>query len=351
MKHSHRCLVLVFWFGVFGLVAGCVTYGSVSSKSFVIADEVNPPRFVASEIAPYLPRIYEELAARGLRVEPTTDSRAASLQVSFNPNPFHTVITITLLHDDVPIATASASNNGWGTLAARQAALGNLAESAAHSFGKQLHTAHLTIVKSETPNSVVNSCFDAISTDPDLQILKDKVGLSSVAEQTFAMLTNNAKPTEAERVAILAWGKRRDECIRRYRVALDRQKVPLAITNVINAAANLTQFLVADLYNGKITYAELARRRQELTNVANDSLAKIQVELQKQTAEARAAASQLALQAQQNMLLARQATNQTLMIQQQQQMITKQSLQHTAPSRTVTTNCRWIGDSMWCDSN
>lgn len=151
------------------------------------------------------------------------------------------------------------------------------------------------------------NCFDGLAEDPALGAIADKVALSDAQNPSFAMLVDNAAPTEREKAAILAWGKQRDVCIGANAAAMTRQMTPETIQTVIAAASAAQQLLIVDLYEGRLTFAAFSKRRQDLAIITNDATATIQMELRKQTAEARARAGLLALQAQQAMLLAQQA--------------------------------------------
>lgn len=221
-------------------------------------------------------------------------------------------------------------------------------------------------VVQETRNAKARAqnCFEALSADGDLTLIKDKVSLVGAGEQTFSMLVDNSKPTTEEQKALLIWGNKRDVCFKEVRKALDAQGTAPAIKNVLTSGSHTAQMLLIDLYNGKLTYAEFANRRQDLTQVINEAIANIQSELQKQSAEAKARADQLALQAQQNMISAYQATNQVRQTQQminqqqqqgqqtqqminQQQQIINQQRMPINQSRTPIT-CQSIGNTMTC---
>jgi Skp family chaperone for outer membrane proteins len=221
-------------------------------------------------------------------------------------------------------------------------------------------------VVQETRNAKARAqnCFEALSDDGDLTLIKDKVSLVGAGEQTFSMLVDNSKPTTEEQKALLIWGNKRDVCFKEVRKALDAQGTAPAIKNVLTSGSHTAQMLLIDLYNGKLTYAEFANRRQDLTQVINEAIANIQSELQKQSAEAKARADQLALQAQQNMISAYQATNQVRQTQQminqqqqqgqqtqqminQQQQIINQQRMPINQSRTPIT-CQSIGNTMTC---
>ncbi len=56
------------------------------------------------------------------------------------------------------------------------------------------------------------ACVNALSVDPELARLKEKVGLSGVAEQTFEMKTNKAYPTAVDKKVITLWVEKVHVC-------------------------------------------------------------------------------------------------------------------------------------------
>ena len=143
-------------------------------------------------------------------------------------------------------------------------------------------------------------CFKNLPSDPELAGLKDKVALGSANDQTFTMLSDNSKPTAKEKELLKIWGSKRDTCIRLDREEMQEARTPLPLSNLRKLLLTAGQMLVADLMNGNLTYSGYAVKRQELATFDNDTAAKIQAELRKETQESKHKADQIAIEAQRN---------------------------------------------------
>jgi len=211
------------------------------------------------------------------------------------------------------------------------------------------------IEESATAAAKVRACFDDLAASDALAPIRHKVALGSVQDQTFAMLTDSTKPSADEKRAILAWGNGRDRCMVLQRNENQTQGVPVQVRATLDSVATNQQNLLAQLYLGNITYADFAAKRQAVANTANEAIAGIQAELQKQDAAAMDRARQLAAQADQNMILAIGSISQTMAMQQQnnilQQQVTQQSIQNSwsAPTQRLHTTCNFIGSTMFCN--
>lgn len=203
--------------------------------------------------------------------------------------------------------------------------------------------------------SKVNACFSEIVNDPVFSPISNKVALGSTTDQTFAMLTNNSKPSAKDRPMIHLWGQRREECMKLQAKANETQRVPPQIRSLLNSYSTNLQTLIAQLYLGNLTYADFAGKRQAMTNTTNEAVVNVQAVLARQDAEAQSRAEQLSMQATQNMIMALSAVNQGIqqqqtnnLIRQQNTLIQQQTIQSNNPVRLNTT-CQFIGRTMFCN--
>ena len=189
------------------------------------------------------------------------------------------------------------------------------------------------------------ACFANLASDPELNVIKNKVALSGVSDQTFSMLSDNAKPTTTEKSALQIWGGKRDVCMKKH-VAYERAKgTPLEVINLFESADTSGQVQIAELLNGQITYSSYAIKRRELSTLTTDTFVKIKAELRKETAESRFKASQLAIEAQKNTLLQEKISSDREM---QEKQIRQQNV--TPPSAQRNTNCNVNGNQINCSS-
>lgn len=200
----------------------------------------------------------------------------------------------------------------------------------------------------------VKSCYEALSSDQSLAPLASKVALTSASEQNFSMLTNAAKPTKAEQALILIWGTKQEDCMKLQKKANELQRIPPQVRTLLDSYSTTQQSLIAQLYLGKLSYAEFASKRQTIANTTNEAIVGVQGALAKQEADAQARADQIALQANQNMIMALQGATQVIQQQQtnsllqQQNNILQQQNNYVAPRRTSTT-CNFVGNTMFCN--
>jgi len=136
---------------------------------------------------------------------------------------------------------------------------------------------------------------ESLMADPALNPIRDKVALFNTEQQTFAMRTNTDYVSSEEKSAIALWAQKRDQCqlIERPMWA----KAPPQIAAVANAARQLTDSMIAELYLGRITYGELANRRVKNAAEVRTTLANIQQALAVHNQQAQFQAQQLANQA------------------------------------------------------
>ena len=103
---------------------------------------------------------------------------------------------------------------------------------------------------------------------PELDPIRNKVDFfDSKAEPTPAMLANKNYPTSEEKFALSKWIQLRDECIKRQKLILSKEVKLLLVyelRDIDNKSFTFSSQLVFALYEGKITFAEFARKRHEI---------------------------------------------------------------------------------------
>ena len=194
-------------------------------------------------------------------------------------------------------------------------------------------------------------CFDALDSNPDLQILKGKVVLGSLSSQSIEMLANDKKSTPAEKLALAKWDSLREPC---NRISQDWRQSHYApnVNAIMDKMFSDFKAALADLYAGKISYGQFAKIRQANGDKAKAEAANINQQNQSQNAQNQLQQQQLNQQAQQanaqnqiqRQALANQFINNNKLIQTPFVPITP-NLQ--APTNT---NCRMIGSTMNCTS-
>jgi len=133
-----------------------------------------------------------------------------------------------------------------------------------------------------TGQSIGLQCKDQLAT-PDLDLIRYKVELSRDSWESavpFSIATNDAFPTQAEKVAIAKWATLREDCISRQNAgfAASLQSMsPLQSTQtqqdrsfLVSAGAKVGELIVA-LYQQKLTYGEFARKRYEISRDAAEA--------------------------------------------------------------------------------
>lgn len=226
--------------------------------------------------------------------------------------------------------------------------------------GRSLGFANLAFRCVKTGPRESDKCFKSLADDAALVDVKDKVSLGSANDQTFAMLSDNSKPTAKEKELLKIWGGKRDVCIKMNRADMQEERLPLPVFNLRNSYLMSSQVLLANLVNGELTYAVYAAKRQELSTFFSDQFNKIQTELRRDTQESRYRAEQIAIEAQKNELLnqkiqsdremqQRQIQSNERINQQQIQSNQRSNSQPLIPS-TRTTNCQPNGNGVRCET-
>ncbi|ARO88659.1 hypothetical protein EBAPG3_013255 [Nitrosospira lacus] len=129
-------------------------------------------------------------------------------------------------------------------------------------------------------------CIKNLASAPDLSILKDKIALSDIREQTLEMLSNRKKPLLKEKKGISLWIVEAEKCMQdgeQWR----ELNYPAQLNARINTFVMDFKSLAASLYGDELSYGEFARKRAAITAVfQNDSTEIVQALLSKQTEQA-----------------------------------------------------------------
>jgi hypothetical protein len=166
----------------------------------------------------------------------------------------------------------------------------------------------------------VNSFCETLFRDARLDPIRTKLGIARDGESTFEMLLDNTKAADPEKAALIVWAKRKEECKNELVAHFRRFSPPVypEYPTIYEAGFTRFQFLIADLHNGVLTYAEFSRKRKELNADLNAKMAEIRQLYAQRSAEARYRAAQLANDARRAAALEEQAANQRHQIQMQQ---------------------------------
>jgi len=148
-------------------------------------------------------------------------------------------------------------------------------------------------------------CFDSLPSNPAITHIATKVATIGQGEPSFLVLTDSTKPTQVEKDEIRTFGALRDECYRNEKKVFATQ--PAVIRDLLASSAAAQQNVVADLYDGALTYGEYARKAVALNVEADKAIDNVQAELKRQSADSFARAEQISSQARQA-LDARRAT-------------------------------------------
>ena len=146
--------------------------------------------------------------------------------------------------------------------------------------------------------------------DSALDSLRVKMAIESPKDTTFEMLTDQSRPTQSERLAIVTFARDKQECNRAW--SSSARRFPISAQAIVLREANAArfQFLLADLHGGVLTYGEFARKRQELAAELDAKRGELEQLLAQQSAAAAYRAQQLANDARRAAALEKQAANQ-----------------------------------------
>ena len=115
-----------------------------------------------------------------------------------------------------------------------------------------------------------DTCIGSLAKDPALQVLADKVALGRSAQATLVSVAERA-PTEPERAAVAAWMEKRSQCFDAGAAKRRALSKPQEIA-FLRSLFVFQQRLVADLQQGRLTYAEFNQRRAELAQAAGTEI-------------------------------------------------------------------------------
>jgi len=153
-------------------------------------------------------------------------------------------------------------------------------------------------------------------------------------QQTFAMFGDTTKPTDEEKAALSAWVDAREVCYQLVRQWQREINMPAHLVVLDENSWFNTILMIADLYNGKLTYGEYARARAEAGSKSQQQWAAEVQRLQQQQAAAEEQRRDLAL-----MYL----LNQPKPVPVQTPVIAPMPI-----PRSTYTNCHVIGNFMNC---
>lgn len=120
-----------------------------------------------------------------------------------------------------------------------------------------------TVAVAQVPDPS-DACIANLPSQKELQILKGKIDLAS-GPVSLETLSNNKKPTQNEKLAILTFDKTVEQCRelgKEWRI----KNVPPTINGMVDRAFSSLKLLLAELYAGRTTYGDFAKNRQELIN-------------------------------------------------------------------------------------
>lgn len=108
----------------------------------------------------------------------------------------------------------------------------------------------------------VYTCIGGLDADTSLWPIRGKVALSSSASQPFSMLADSTTPSKEEAQSLLDWGSKREQCVKANPFPSNNPYRQHVIEGF-----NATQSILIELYNGRITYGQFARQRQEIARI------------------------------------------------------------------------------------
>ena len=142
-------------------------------------------------------------------------------------------------------------------------------------------TAFMSLIAFAQSSDPGIGCFNALESNPELQILKSKVALVSTQAQTLEMLSSDKRPNQAERVALSKWNDLRQVCVKKSREWYQANQ-SLNVMTIFDKFQGEFKENLAELYSGKITYGQFARNRQTSADIAKGEFAKVIEQNQKE---------------------------------------------------------------------
>lgn len=108
-------------------------------------------------------------------------------------------------------------------------------------------------------------CWKGVHQDPRLQNLFSKVSFDpDIEKPTFEMMANNSYPSDGEKKAIAIWGQKYDSCMPAYHKMEESKGLSDKVRTIETAAESQLRMLIAELYNGKITYGDFTKQQQKV---------------------------------------------------------------------------------------
>lgn len=114
------------------------------------------------------------------------------------------------------------------------------------------------------------SCIDALANEPRLQVLADKLALARSSQARLVRVAERT-PSAEERAAIAVWMDKRNGCFEAG-VAQRRAEMKAPEIAFVRSVFVFQQRLVAELQQGRLTYAEFNHRRAELAAAAGQEI-------------------------------------------------------------------------------
>ena len=266
---------------LFLIAALLVLGGCASSGKRSVTTIEAPSKFilekVVGEAASYTDQIIKPLIKRGFTASLTTDPNALHVIIDLNPNVFHTKFTVTIFQQGKELIRAEASNSGWGTGIARSSALNNLAEDIANRLDEQI--AQIQLSRTSTSNVTLAVCED-LYRDKRLAVLRGKIELHPEAGKLdIRALTNKDKPSAEDKEALLFLGQISQECLKRSVSSLMSGSTDNRLVDIQIAKFNKSQFALAELLNGELTYGEFAKAQAEIEQSVLSETSRLQTEI------------------------------------------------------------------------
>jgi len=173
-------------------------------------------------------------------------------------------------------------------------------------------------------------CNYAIERDPRVSLIKGKVAFRGLQSQSLEILTNDAKPSEAEKPAIAVYAAELNKCDLLNEAEIVNKKFPADFITLQKRITLETQLLIADLYAGKISYGGFAKARASNSVSNSEKWSQIAQVLKANAANQQAAIADRnqQLQMQQNQINAQEEQNRRALAVQYLQSQQQQNLQY-----------------------
>lgn len=116
-------------------------------------------------------------------------------------------------------------------------------------------------------SQISDDCFDALARDPDLSSIAGKVSLTGTKPSLMQLASDETvSPTEKEVIAL--WSSKRDRCWDVWAIGAtfypNNEQVNIGATT-----KDTVDLLIVELYKGRLTYGDFAKKRVEVRNLAD----------------------------------------------------------------------------------